>query len=76
MQKHSVMSMINPSAPLKIKVASMILGMVFDASRTSSDMCTAASGPIRDSCGLRIPIRTARPVLCQLPPSLKVVNTS
>lgn len=75
-EKHSVTSMMNPNAPLKNKVASMILGIVFEALRTSSDMCTAASGPMRANCGLKIPIRAARPVLRQLPPSLKVVNTS
>lgn len=38
MQKHKVMSMMNPSDPLTIKVVSMVLGMVFEALRTSSDI--------------------------------------
>ena len=37
-QKHSVTSIVNPSAPLVNKVANMIFGIVFDAFRTSSDM--------------------------------------
>ena len=37
-QKHSVTSMVNPSAPLVNRVANMIFGIVFDALRTSSDI--------------------------------------
>lgn len=49
--------MMKPRVPLKSAVASMIRGMVFEASRTSSDMCVAASGPMRASWGLTVEVR-------------------
>ena len=74
--KQKVTKAMNPRAPLMNRVDSIVLGSVLEAFRSSSDMCTAASEPSKASVGLRSPTRDARPVLPQLPPSLKDVKTS
>ena len=75
-QKQIVTSITKPSVPLNTAVASMILGMVFEAFLTSSDICTAASGPMSESVGPRIPTNVASPTLPQPPPSLNSRKTA
>lgn len=59
-------NMANPITLFRIVVDTITRGKVFDASRSSSDMWTAASAPRRDVTGVTRPTRVARPaVYCQ-----------
>lgn len=64
-QKQNATSMAKPRVPLKIPVAIMALGSVYEASWSSSLMWVAASLPSKETVGPMIPTRQATTVLDQ-----------
>ena len=72
----NVQSMTKPIAPLTAAVHIIANGSVLDASRSSSLIWVAESGPIKLKTGESMPIRHDSPVLPHPPPSVKVKNTS
>lgn len=66
----------NPIAPLMAAVHIMAKGNVLDASRSSSLICVAESGPMKLKTGDSIPTRQERPILPHWPPSVKLKKTS
>lgn len=76
MTMHKVTIMTKPIDPLMMAVHIMASGKVRDASMSSSDMCVALSGPMKENTGDRIPTRQLSPCELQPPPLLKEVKTS
>ena len=71
-----VQMVTKPIAPLMAAVHIMASGNVLDASRSSSLMWVAESGPMKLKTGDSIPTRQERPMLPHWPPSVKLKNTS
>ena len=73
--KQKVIIMIHPSKPLNTVVQIMLCGKVIEASRSSSDMCTAASAPSNGSTAGTNPTSAETPVELQPPKLLNCVKT-